>query len=67
VVSCLHCMNDPNRRVRWQATSNDENSPRSAALQPHPIVFAAVADPVAAGFVESLVRPGGNATIRRIS
>jgi ABC-type uncharacterized transport system substrate-binding protein len=27
-----------------------------------PIVFAAVADPVAAGFVESLARPGGNAT-----
>ena len=26
------------------------------------IVFAAVADPVAAGFVESLARPGGNAT-----
>jgi putative tryptophan/tyrosine transport system substrate-binding protein len=27
-----------------------------------PIVFAAVADPVGAGFVESLARPGGNAT-----
>jgi putative ABC transport system substrate-binding protein len=27
-----------------------------------PIVFAAVADPVAAGFVDSLARPGGNAT-----
>jgi putative ABC transport system substrate-binding protein len=27
-----------------------------------PIVFAAVADPVAAGFVESLARPGGNTT-----
>jgi putative tryptophan/tyrosine transport system substrate-binding protein len=41
----------------------------SAAVQPLleasrtvPIVFAAVADPVAAGFVESLARPGGNAT-----
>ena len=21
-----HCMNDPNRRVTWQATSDDENS-----------------------------------------
>jgi ABC-type uncharacterized transport system substrate-binding protein len=27
-----------------------------------PIVFAAVADPVASGFVDSLARPGGNAT-----
>src|SRR5262249_13260590 len=26
VVSFLHCMNDPNLRVTWQATSNDENS-----------------------------------------
>ena len=27
-----------------------------------PIVFAGIADPVGAGFVESLARPGGNAT-----
>ena len=27
-----------------------------------PIVFAHVADPVGAGFVDSLARPGGNAT-----
>jgi putative ABC transport system substrate-binding protein len=37
-----------------------------AALQPLtrtlPIVFAVVADPVGAGFVKSLARPGGNAT-----
>jgi hypothetical protein len=26
VVSSLHCMNDPHRRVTWQATSDDENS-----------------------------------------
>src|SRR5690349_12579324 len=27
-----------------------------------PIVFAIVADPVGAGFIDSLARPGGNAT-----
>jgi putative ABC transport system substrate-binding protein len=27
-----------------------------------PIVFVSVIDPVAAGFVDSLARPGGNAT-----
>ena len=27
-----------------------------------PIVFAVVADPVGAGFVDSLAHPGGNAT-----
>jgi hypothetical protein len=26
VVSFFHCMNDPQPRVTWQATSNDENS-----------------------------------------
>jgi hypothetical protein len=26
VVSSPHCMNDPNRRVTWQAASNDEHS-----------------------------------------
>ena len=34
-----------------------------AASDPHvPIVFAQVPDPVGAGFVNSLARPGGNAT-----
>jgi ABC-type uncharacterized transport system substrate-binding protein len=40
--------------------------PNMAALQPvaHsvPVVFVLVADPVGAGFVESLARPGGNVT-----
>jgi len=41
-------------------------TPIVAALQPEtrsvPIVFTLVADPVAAGFVDSLSRPGGNIT-----
>ena len=41
-------------------------NPIVAALQQAtrtlPIVFAGVADPVGAGFVQSLARPGGNAT-----
>jgi putative ABC transport system substrate-binding protein len=36
--------------------------PLLKATRTVPIVFAAVADPVGAGFVESLARPGGNAT-----
>src|SRR5215468_10185288 len=40
--------------------------PSMAALQPItrsvPVVFVLVADPVGAGFVESLARPGGNIT-----
>src|SRR5216117_3693016 len=37
---------------------------RSTRFQPHHagIVFVTVADPVGGGFVESLARPGGNAT-----
>src|SRR5215471_12904300 len=37
-------------------------SPLLEASRNVPIVFAIVADPVAAGYVESLARPGGNAT-----
>jgi putative ABC transport system substrate-binding protein len=36
--------------------------PMLKATRTIPIVFAAVADPVGAGFVESLARPGGNTT-----
>ncbi len=37
-------------------------APLLQATRTVPIVFPVVADPVAAGFVESLARPGGNAT-----
>ena len=37
-------------------------APLLQATRTVPIVFAIVADPVGAGFVESLARPGGNAT-----
>jgi putative ABC transport system substrate-binding protein len=37
-------------------------APLLEASRAVPIVFASVADPVAAGYVESLTRPGGNAT-----
>ena len=36
--------------------------PLLQATRAVPIVFAVVADPVGAGFIESLARPGGNAT-----
>jgi ABC-type uncharacterized transport system substrate-binding protein len=53
-------LHDPHGRVTWQSTSNDENSSsRLAALRR---VFAQVADPVGAGYVESLARPGRNIT-----
>ena len=43
-----------------------QNTPTAASMlqQTHtiPIVFVTVADPVSSGFVESLARPGGNAT-----
>jgi ABC transporter substrate binding protein len=32
-----------------------------------PIIFVHVPDPIGAGFVDSLARPGGNLTVRRIS
>jgi len=60
----------PNRAEELVALAPDvilaSSSPSVAALQritrSVPIVFANVIDPVGAGFVESLARPGGNTT-----
>ena len=44
------------------ASSSVALAPLLETTRTVPIVFAGVADPVAAGYVESLARPGGNAT-----
>jgi putative ABC transport system substrate-binding protein len=44
------------------ATGTATTAPLLEATRTVPIVFAAVIDPVGAGFVASLARPGGNAT-----
>jgi putative ABC transport system substrate-binding protein len=41
------------------AYSTNAMSPLLHATRAVPIVFAAVADPVGAGYVQSLTRPGG--------
>ena len=44
------------------ATGGSAAEPLLQATRTVPIVFAIVPDPVGAGFVDSLARPGGNAT-----
>jgi putative tryptophan/tyrosine transport system substrate-binding protein len=44
------------------ASGSAATGPLLQATRTVPIVFAVVADPVGAGFVDSLARPGGNAT-----
>jgi ABC-type uncharacterized transport system substrate-binding protein len=44
------------------ASSSGALAPLLEATRTIPIVFAGTADPVAAGYVENLARPGGNAT-----
>jgi putative ABC transport system substrate-binding protein len=44
------------------AVGNTNLGPLLETTRTVPIVFAAVADPVGSGYVESLARPGGNAT-----
>jgi putative tryptophan/tyrosine transport system substrate-binding protein len=44
------------------ATGNAATAPLLQATRTVPIVFVIVPDPVGAGFVDSLARPGGNAT-----
>jgi putative ABC transport system substrate-binding protein len=44
------------------ASSSAALSPLLEATRTVPIVFAGIGDPVAAGYVDSLARPGGNAT-----
>jgi hypothetical protein len=44
------------------ANGTSQVGPLLEATRTVPIIFTAVADPVGAGFVDSLARPGGNAT-----
>ena len=50
----------PRRHRGWVRPDRGEHCNRLTRTVP--IVFAQVVDPVGAGFVDSLARPGGNAT-----
>ena len=50
------------RRTSFWPTGAATVGPLLQATRTVPIVFAIVVDPVGAGFVDSLARPGGNAT-----
>ena len=56
-------------RRNWSRSRQTSSWPGDPVVRPLlqatrtvPIVFAVVVDPVGAGFVDSLARPGGNAT-----
>ena len=50
------------RRTSFWPLAASTLGPLLQATRTVPIVFATVTDPVGAGFVESLARPGGNVT-----
>src|SRR5262249_13841352 len=59
------CRNTRSKWLRSRQTLADSSAgvaPLLQATQTIPIVFVGIADPVGAGFVESLARPGRNAT-----
>src|SRR5215472_7791823 len=47
--------------LRWSGANPGDVRPLLEATRSIPIVFVIVPDPVGAGYVDSLARPGGNA------